>query len=246
MKITPQVHELLDQLDAEWQKRERPPDLSAFLGELSATEPHCSVAELVISDLHWRWRFGQIAERRHYSDYALLLPPDFSDRERARILCHEFAVRCRWGDCPTRQQICEQFPELQSLFLEYVEEESAELIDWPTVTLTQGEKTLFSVSLDRPIRAGRQVSRQQRVWHITSSVFEHFIVLCGKSSPLLSRYQLEIRLAGHKQVQVTNPSHNRAILVSGKSRLEAGAKTVLSLEQQVGIQLTEGYQICIN
>lgn len=235
---------LLDQLDDCWQSGV--PELRTFLQALPDNESEESVAELIIADMHWRWRSGLEELQKGLADYQQELPRLMSNRQLARVLCHEFGVRSHWGDCPSRESICAGFPELQIQFLDLVERETADIVDWPQVKLVHRGQIVASAPLDRLVRAGRQQLRVQRPWSLESAPFLHQFVLCSWTQSTLSRQQIEIRLSPGYNVEIRNASRSRALRLSGGRVLDASETLSCTAASGPEIVLVEGYKIVIH
>ena len=244
MAVSRTAWTLLDQLDDCWQSGV--PELRTFLQALPVNESEESFAELIIADMHWRWRSGLEELKKGLADYQQQLPRSLSKRQLARVLCHEFGVRSHWGDCPSREVICAGFPELQIQFLDLVERETADIVDWPEVKLIHRGQIVASALLDRLVRAGRQQLRAQRPWSLESAPFQHQFVLCSWTQSTLSRQQIEIRLLPGYQVEIHNASRSRALRLSGGRVLDASETLNCTAASGPEIVLVEGYKIVIH
>lgn len=235
------IDDVLDQVETCW-KAGQPPNLRSLLVQLSPETSAEQYAEVAIVDLQHRWIGGHTP--RGTEEYLTLIPCSLPFPVAASILCQEYDLRNRLGDCPTRHDVCSQYPDLRSDFLRMVEREIRDTAEWPLVVLQTGDREL-TVALDRPVRAGRQSDASQRPWSLIPGDFEHQLVLCEMSNNKLSRQQLSLQLVRPGTVSVRNCSRNRAIGIRGKAPLDAGEVVEYRLDRQINIHLFDGHYLQI-
>lgn len=235
------IDDVLDQVENCW-KAGQSPNLRSLLCQLPQETPPEDYAEVAIVDLQHRWQKQQTPRRTE--EYLTLIPCSLPPSVAASILCQEFDLRNRFGDCPTRKDVCSQYPELQADFLRIVERETRETADWPVIVVQTSDSEI-RVPLDRPVRAGRQSDAGQRPWSLISDDFEHQLVLCEMANNSLSRQQLAMQLIKPDTVSVRNCSRNRAIGVRGKTPLDAGRVAEYRLDRQINIHLFDRHYLQI-
>lgn len=235
------IDDVLEQVEADWRSGQ-PPNLRSLLQQLPDDTPHEDYAEAAIIDLQNRWKRG--APPCSTEEYAGMIPVRLRPAVAATILCHEFDLRNRLGDCPTRGDLCTQYPHLQSDFLRIVDHEIRETADWPVIVIQNGDSEV-RVALDRPIRAGRQSEASHRPWSLVKGVLEHQLILCEMSSNKLSRQQLLLQLVKPDTVRVQNCSGNRALGVRGKPSLDAGQVAEYRMDRQIKIHLCDDHYLQI-
>jgi len=235
------IDEVLEQLEVGWLAGQ-PPALRSLMLLLPSDTPAEDYAEVAITDLQHRWTRDQ--KPCSTEEYLALIPTPLPTAVAATILCQEFDLRNRYGDCPTRKELCAKYTGLQADFLRIVERETRDTADWPWVILQTPDGEV-RVVFDRPIRAGRQSDVGQRPWSLLAGDFEHQLILCEMSNNKLSRQQLSLQLVKPDTVQVRNCSRNRAIGIRGKSPLDAGQATEFRLDRQINIHLYDSHYLQI-
>ena len=101
---------------AEW-RADSPPNLAAYIAELSTDSRRSVLLELVRIDLERRWRcFGKQAtdafpQTPSVEDYVARYPELGAAEELpVEILVDEYHIRQRWGDAPSPESYCQRFP----------------------------------------------------------------------------------------------------------------------------------------
>jgi hypothetical protein len=235
------IDDILKQVEECWENGQ-PPNLRSLLLLLPKETPAKEYAEVAIIDLQNRWKSGQ--QPLGTAEYLTLIPQQLPPAVAAMILCQEFDSRNRFGDCPTRAELCSQYRDLQADFLRIVERETRDTAEWPWI-IVQAADSEVKVPLDRPIRAGRQSDAGQRPWSLIAGDFEHQLVLCEMSNNKLSRQQLALQLVKPDTVRVRNCSRNRAIGIRGKLPLDAGQEADFRLDRQINIHLFDSHYLQI-
>lgn len=237
--------DLLDVVDNLW-KEGRSPDLKLLLDSVAENDPAQVIPDLIMTDMEWRWKSGRPELFRDLRDYEVLLRKPLTDKQRAKVLCREFGIRNRWGDCICRQQLCSRHPELTELFIKHVAKEISDIAEWPEINLLQQGTPIATTAFDRLVTAGRQASLAQTPWSLTSFDFFHHIVLCELQNPMLSREQLEFRYLSGQTISIRNTSRSRAIAIrSNKVVIDAGQSHQCSIEKPVRIHLIGEFDILI-
>jgi hypothetical protein len=227
--------QLLEELEHRW-KLGQMPDVLEYLQRLAPNESDDLLADFAITDMQWHWRSG-LRSVKCTAEYLRMMPRSLHPAAAARILCHEFAERNRHGDCPTRRDLCDEYPELHEYFLKLVNSEIRDSVEWPEVVLRHEPDLLLRVPLDRPVSAGRQATSEERPWSVITGAFEHQIVLCEMFDPRLSRKQLYFRLIAPNTVQIRNCSTSRAIRIRGGTPLDHGTTANYGLNRPVTVHL---------
>lgn len=235
--------DLLKMVDDQW-RAGRVPDLQSLVNQVSMGDPDEVIPELLMIDMEWRWKTSLPECRVDLRHYDALLRQPLPLIARARLLCREFGIRNRWGDCIGRQEICERHPDLKELFLRHVEKEIRDIAEWPTVSVIANGQKLISRPLDRLITAGRQTSVAQSPWTFQTFDFTHHLVLCEMRDPSLSREQLEIRLCANRRVSIQNMSRSRAIAIGELNvAIDAGQTHICDAGKTVTIHLLSSHSI---
>ena len=237
---------LLKIVDDHW-KAGQIPDLLFLIKHISPGDPDDVIPDLMVMDMEWRWKSSQQENRWDLRQYDALLKQPLSSLIRARILCREFGIRNRWGDCIGRKEICDRHPDLRELFLLHVEKEIRDIAEWPIISIVVNGEEIASKQLDRVITAGRQAFSAQTPWTIQTFDFSHHLVLCEMRNPSLSREQLEIRLCADRMISVSNTSRSRAVAIrSSNVAIDAGQSQLCSLAKPIRIHLFGGYDLMIH
>ena len=245
VKIPQSDEALLRMVDEQW-KAGCVPDLQLLVDRVSPGDPDDVIPELVMMDMEWRWKTCQPEFRVDLRYYDSSLRQPLPMTSRATILCREFGIRNRWGDCISRQEICERHPDLRELFLRNVEKEIRDIAEWPTVSVIWDGQRMISKPLDRVITAGRQTSATQVPWTFYTSDFAHHLVLCEMQDPSLSREQLEIRLSTDRRILIRNTSRSRAIAFRKiKVVIDAGQTHICEVRQPITIHLLKSHSLLI-
>jgi hypothetical protein len=236
---------LAELIEDAW-KAGRTPDLRTLLDSVAENDPERVIPDLIMIDMEWRWKSGNPQLYRDLRDYEAILNAPLSTTDRAMVLCREFGIRNRWGDCLSRKQLCERHPELADLFLRNVNKEIRDIADWPKVSLLRHGMPIASTNLDRPVTAGRQSSSIEVPWSILTSDFHHHLVLCDMDNPQLSREQLELTLLPEQIISIRNTSASRAISVrSSRTAIDAGQTYLCGLEKPILIHLIGHHDIFV-
>lgn len=237
---------LLGIVDDHW-KVGRVPDLRFLIEHVASGDPDEVIPELIMTDMEWRWKSRHSDHHWDLRTYDALLSESLSLQVRARILCREFGIRNRWGDCIGRKELCERHPDLKDLFLRLVEKEIRDIAEWPIISVRSNGEVLTSTRLDRVTTAGRQAGPSQTPWSIQTSDFTQHIVLCEMHNPALSRDQLEIQLSPDRMIRIRNTSRSRALAVrSNRTAIDAGQSSLYSLDRPIRIHLFNGFEIVVH
>lgn len=234
---------VLDQFEAAWSSGAAP-DLREFVDRCLKDGRRSSVQELCMIDLERRWRASDhTVPRNCVEQYLTLEQMNLDDSALLDLICWEYEVRNRWGDCPGRGEILVRFPQLRTR-LEPALKTVAEKIAWPVVTITENTQVLAQRALDGPAEIGRQREAEPQPVSIVTQADGFRCIVAAVGNASISRSQLQIRLVALEQVQLRNCSSNRALAISGAEPLDAGMTRTLFLPVQ--IHLWDGYflRIC--
>lgn len=234
--------DLLESFEAVWASG-KIPDVFAFADRCPRDGFAATVSELIQIDLERRWKTGKPELRIDISKYLEVIPASFSDDEVMELVCWEYRIRNQWGDCISRKQICQNHWHLGGTLLDRLED-TAKLLEWPTVSIVVNGQTILEIRLDRDIEAGRQRAEDQAPWSILTNAFVHRINLSEARDGTLSRRQLALSLCSPDAVLLQNTSSNRAIAIRGHGAIDAGQSLICNLPVFVHLGASRYLRIC--
>ncbi len=227
--------DILDQFEADWQ-RGQTPDWQRDIDAIRAEGGSVRLCELIHVDMERRWRASNPLIKRYSTrKYLEMLDHAIDDHQKESLLCWEYYVRNRWGDCPTRSQILEgwssSLPGLPEALTKI-----AKTIPWPSLTLEVGKNLLAQMSLDAPIEIGRQTPGEPGPYSIVSLSGNHRLIISPLDDASISRRQLKIRLTTPCEIEISNTSQNRAVAFFNLKSLAPGQMIVRTLPVGVHIK----------
>lgn len=197
-----------------------------------------TLLELVKIDLDLQWR-NLCPKECVSNDYQSVVAKLRSD-ELAELVAWEYAVRNECGDCVSREILQNRHPEISQELSKHLALVSHD-ISWPTVKALNRGTVTHEVLLDRSVEGGR--SRLSNNPPTETSTSRHRINLVEFHNVTLSRTQFSILRTGVQEIQISNNSQNRAIVVESNGVLSAGAS--LKAKIPATILLTEDLSIVI-
>lgn len=225
-------HRILDQFEAAWAKG-RTPEVAEYVAQLPRKDCSSSVCELVKIDLERRWRAAQDRIPRYPLEYYLSLKTIFfNDAELVDLIGWEYAVRNRWGDCPTRTEMAHRFLRLLPA-LEVLLKQVADEIQWPRLALTANHQVLAEIALNGPVEVGRQREHDPAPFSVAEQPEFRRLIVADQNNSSISRSQLQIRLRTPRSVQLTNSSRKRAVAIYASDALDAGKTGVCELPVKI-------------
>lgn len=236
------AYELFEEFELAW-CQPTPPELSTWIKRLPDPDNSEDALQLLQIDIERAWRAKFPHRRLRLPQYESLIPAVLDRYQKARFLCWEFAVRNSWGDCVSRETLCEEFPELRELFLSQLSREIRGIVCWPHVSLLQGITTVLSVSLDRPLVAGRQASMRETPVSVTSGPLLSRIVMCDHQQTQVSRRQLQISRQRPNTVSIENLGSGRSLAVHGKPSIPPGQVQTFELKNAVLLHIYDDWYL---
>ena len=234
--------ELLEAFEVAWDAGDIP-DIFRFAERCPRQSFSTTVAELIQIDLERRWKADSVELRRGLLKYLEVLPPAFTKDELLELICGEYRIRNQWGDCISRKQVWENYSHVCASLIDRIARVSETMV-WPVVSIVINGQTILETRLDRDIEAGRQQSKEQKPWTVSSTQFLHRINLNEACDPTLSRKQLMISLHSPHAVLLQNTSSNRAIAIQGLGAIGSGEELVCNLP--VVVHLGESRYLRVN
>ena len=226
--------DILDQFEADWQ-RGQAPDLLWNIEAIRAERSSARLCELIHIDMERRWRASSPLIKRYSTrKYLEMLDNAIDDHQKESLLSWEYYVRNRWGDCPTRPQMLEEWDSLPGLPEALTK--IAETILWPSLTLEVGKNILAQISLDAPLEIGRQTPGEPGPYSIVSLSGTHRLIVSPLDDASISRRQLKIRLTTPGEIEISNTSQNRAVAFFNLKSLAPGQMVVRTLPVGVHIK----------
>jgi hypothetical protein len=238
------IDAILDDFEEAWTQSE-PPCFEEFESRLPEEGYQSAVSDLIQIDLEHRWKWPDAGLRMTLTDYLQRCRFPVSETTQTGVLCREYGIRNRWGDCISRREICRKYPSLESGFLRDVEGEIRDIARWPQISLMSTGKLLAQVPLDRAILAGRAQNNKEQPYTVETSPFAHRLHLCDMMDASLSRNQITVTLVTPGIIRIANSSRNRALSVRGRGPLSPGSEFTVELKRTVAISLGSGRYLMI-
>lgn len=227
-----QPDRILDLFEAEWAAGDVP-RVPEYLALLRVKNDAATACELLKIDLERRWRHADARiPRWTLENYLQNSQLALSEPELMDLICWEYFVRNRWGDCPTRTEMGSRFSRLSPALDALLKLIAAE-IPWPKLVLTMNHQVLSEIALDGPVEVGRQKEHDPAPFALVQQSEPMRLIVAAAKNPAISREQLRIRLKTPNSIQLINTSRNRAVAICACDALDAGKTRVYELPVRI-------------
>lgn len=236
--------DFLDEFDLAW-KNGTPPDWKLFAVQTGILADHDAVCELIRIDMEARWRSAAPNVQRYGTEHYL---PDagvsLNQSRISQLICWEYEVRNRWGDCPNVPALVEKWPTVDGLKAELLR--TGKEIPWPITEISDagsGLTQLCRIALDRPAEVGRQMPMEPNPPAAISFGDQYRIIAAHGQASGLSRRQLRIELATPNAVRIRNLSSHRCIVVAREILIQPAECRTASLPLEISLPGTFNLRI---